>query len=153
MIVDERTISPYEDDQVDDPLQVGIRPRDDAAQKVARTRDGVYFKHLGDRREMGRDRIVAAALADLERDERHDAEAERGRGDLRAVAADHAAGRQFVQPSLSRAAGDMKAPRALHDADSGFGRQECQQPRVKIVNRGYGTIGWPYTRTIRGWTQ
>ena len=55
------------------------------------------------------DRIVAAALPDLQRHERHHAETERGRRHLRPVAPDHAARDQLVQPGLGGAAGDAAA--------------------------------------------
>ena len=53
--------------------------------------DGVHLEHLGDRGEPCRDRVVARALADLQRDERGHRVAERGRVDVGPAAADDAA--------------------------------------------------------------
>jgi hypothetical protein len=64
------------DDRVEDALQVAVAPGDHPAQHVARAGDRV---RLGDRGEPVGDGIVAAGLADLQRDERGHRIAERGR--------------------------------------------------------------------------
>ena len=91
---------------------------DDPRPHVAGTGDRVGLEHLGDRREMRGDRVVAGALADLEGQERHHREAERLRGEVRAPAG-HDPGRgQSVEPGLHRAAGHTEATARLQDADA-----------------------------------
>ena len=69
------------EDQVDDPLEVGVGAGDDPCPEVAGAGDRVRLEHLGDRRQVAGDRVVTAQLGlvlpDLEGEERRHREAER----------------------------------------------------------------------------
>jgi len=108
-------------DLVEHPLQVGVGAGDDPAEHVAGAGDGVCLQYLGYRPQMGRHRIVAVPLVDLERDERGHPEADGGRIDVRSETLDDAPGDQLVKPGLHGATGDPQPPRALEDPDPGFG--------------------------------
>jgi hypothetical protein len=59
-------------DRVEDALQVGVGAGHHPAEHVARSGDGVHLEHLRDRGQPFGHRVVAAGLADLDRDERGD---------------------------------------------------------------------------------
>ncbi len=76
---------------------------------------------------------VPVPLADLQGDEAGHAEADRGRVDVRAEAADRAPADQLVQPGLDRAAGHREPAGQFQHTDPGLGVQQRQQPDVKRI--------------------
>ena len=100
---------------------------------VAVARDAVRLEHLGHAREP-RDRLVQAALDDLQRDERDHGIAHPGGLELRAEPGDHAAPDELVQPRLHRPARDAEPPRDLHHADARVRAQHQQQPGIEPVD-------------------
>jgi hypothetical protein len=122
-------------DGVEHALQVGVGPGHDPAEHVARARDGVGLQHLGDHGQLRRDGIVAAGLADLERDERGDLITERGRVHVGPVSGDHAAIAHAVQAGLHGAAGDAEPPGGLEHAHPGLGGQQFDERGIQPVDR------------------
>src|SRR5690348_14715659 len=75
-------------------------------------------------------------LANLQRHERGDRVAERGRRDLRPEPADDAAFGELVQPRLHRAPRDTQAARTLENADPGFTGEQVNEPGIERVQAG-----------------
>ena len=91
---------------------------------------GVQLQHLGDGRQVG-PYVGALALPDLQRGERGDRVAERGRIDLRTEAADHPVRLKPVQPGLHGAAGHPEPAGRLQHADPRLAASSTMQPAVQ----------------------
>jgi len=108
--------------------------RDDSAEQVARAAGRGRLQHLGHLLEHA-DRVLEAALRDLQEDERHERIAHAVRVELRAEAANDAALRQLREAGLHSAARDLQPPRDLHQADAGLIAQQRDQAGIELVHR------------------
>jgi hypothetical protein len=122
-------------DGVEHALQVRVGAGDHPAEHVAGAGDGVSLEHLGDRGQPLRDAVVAADLPDLERDERGDLVAERGRIHVGSVGGDDAAVTHAVQAGLHGAAGHAEPARGLQHAHPRLGGQQFDERGVQRVDR------------------
>ena len=91
----------------------------------------MHLQYLWDCGQPFRDRIVAAGLADLERDKRGDLVAERRRIHVRAVSGDHAALSHPVQAGLDRAAGGAEPTGRLEHAHPRLGGQQFNEGGIQ----------------------
>jgi len=101
----------------------------------------VRLEHLRDGGEPLGDRVVPAGLADLQRDERGDRVAERGRIHLGPVSGDHAALGHPVQARLHGAAGHAQTARGLEHAHLRLGGEQSDERGVQGIDRPVITGG------------
>ena len=120
-------------DEVDDALQVGVVTRDDPDEEVAGAGDRMRLQHLRDPAEVLDDRVVAAALPDLERAEGGDRVAEGSGVQGGCERADHASSHEPVEPGLDRAAGDAQPPGGAEHSDVRLVGEEADEARVELV--------------------
>ncbi len=130
----------HADQCLDHVLQVGVVAGHDPREEITAAGDRERLDDLRHGRQRVPD-LVEMALGDLDVHEREHGMAERGGGQRRARAGDHAVPFEAVEPGLEGAAGDAEDTGVLADAGARLLQQQPQDPGVELVH-GHG-VGSP----------